>query len=326
MALPFSTELDSITDDYFMIDGGKAVDIYFNTSFLLNYLMKQQQGLWERPNGGMKIRIPLEYDGQEAEFYVKGDTVNSDDRESLHAAYFDWKHAYGNATVYRIDSLKNESRYGHVQLVTQRVAGAQKSLTKLLADSIYDLPSGNGARLTGLRACCHETAGTAYGGIEEEDLVAADGTKPWEGKMDAAATVITLNQIRTFTSDAKIRDGAGGKPDLCVTTETNWNIIADILQVQQRFTDSKMTAKAGFTGLHFEGKDIFPDDYCPANHLFLINSRHIGFAIHEDGYFMRTNWKVIPDSPEDRTMKIYWDGNMVVNNRKAHKGCSTLAS
>jgi hypothetical protein len=324
MALTYE-ELESITNDYFMADGGKAEDIYFYTSFLLNYLMKQQRGIWERPDGGMKIRVPLEYDGQEAEFYVKGDTISSDDRESVNAAFFEWKHAYGNATVYRIDGLKNAGRYAEVQLVAQRVGGAQKSLTKLLAGSIYDLPGGNSARLTGLRATCHETSTFAYGDIAEDDLVAQDGTKPWEGKMDSSTDTMTLNVIRDGASDAKTRDGAGGKPDLVVTTETNWNIIADILQVQQRFTDGKETAKAGFTGLHFEGKDVFPDDFCPDNHMFEINSNHIGFAIHQDGYFMRSKWKVIPDSPEDRTMKLYWDGNLVCNNRKAHKGFSALS-
>ena len=104
-------ELESITNDYFMLDGGKAVDIYFNTSFLLNFLLKQHRGIWERPNGGEHIRIPLEYDGQEAGFYSKGDTLSSDDRESVNAARFDWKHGYGNATVYRIDSLKNAGDY-----------------------------------------------------------------------------------------------------------------------------------------------------------------------------------------------------------------------
>jgi hypothetical protein len=324
MALTFE-ELESVTNDYFMLEGGKAVDIYFDTSFLLNYLMKQQKGLWERPPGGEKIRVPLEYDGQEAEFYSKGDTVTSDDRESVNAAYFDWKHAYSNATVYRIDTLKNAGEYAEVQLVTQRVSGAQKSLTKLLADSIYDLPSGGSKRLTGLRACCNETTTTAYGGIQEGDLVAADGTTPWEGKMDSTTTALSLNELRTARSSAKLRDGAKGKPNLIVTTETNWNVLADILQAQQRFVDGKMTAKAGFTGLHFEGADIFPDDYCPSSHLFALNSAHIGFAIHQRGYMVRSKWKIIPDSPEDKTMKIYWDGNLVVNNRKAHQGYTSLA-
>ena len=65
MALRFE-ELEAVTNDYSITDGGKAIDIYFDTSFLLNYLLKQQKGLWERPDGGMKIRVPLEYDGQEA--------------------------------------------------------------------------------------------------------------------------------------------------------------------------------------------------------------------------------------------------------------------
>ena len=324
MSLTFE-ELESVTDDYFAMQGGKATDIYFNTSFLLNYLMKQQKGLWERPPGGEKIRVPLEYDGQEAEFYQRGDTVSSDDRESINAAYYEWKHSYGNATVYRIDGLKQSGDYAHVQLVQQRVGGAQKSLTKLLAGSIYDNATAASSRLTGLLACCNETSTLAFGGIAEDDLVSADGTKPWEGKLVSTSTTLLLNVLRTLRTSAKTRDGMNGKPNLLVTTETNFNTIADILQAQQRYVDGKMTVKAGFTGLHFEGADIFPDDYCPASHLFGVNTAHYGFAIHQRGYFVRSRWKVIPDSPEDKSMKIYWDGNTICNNRKALIGYSSIS-
>lgn len=315
--LPFE-ELEAITNDFFMADGKKAVDIYFYTSFLLNYLMKQQKGIWERPDGGNRIRVPLEYDGQEAGFYAKGDTVSSDDRESLNAAYFEWKHAYGNATIYRIDGLKNSGRYAEVQLVTQRLGGAQKSITSVLAGSIYDDLTGSSNRLTGLKACCNATTGSPYGAIAEDDMVAADGTKPWKGRRDATGYVIALSLIRNLATTAKIRDGANGKPNLVVMQEVLWNVLVDILTVQQRYVDSSETANAGFTGLRFEGKDIFPDDYCPSANIFEVNSAHTGFAIHQSGYFMRTKWKVIPDSPEDRTLKIFWDGNLVVNNRKGN--------
>ena len=140
MALPYE-ELEAITNDYFKADGKKAVDIYFNTSFLLNWLMNQQKGLWLRPDGGKKIRIPIEYDEQVTGFYSRGDTISSDDRESINAAYFEWKHAYGNATIYRVDELENAGRYAEVQLVQTRVANAQKSLTKLLAKPIKELSS-----------------------------------------------------------------------------------------------------------------------------------------------------------------------------------------
>ena len=324
MSLTYA-ELESITNDYFMVEGGKAVDIYFDTSFLLNWFLKQKKGIWERPSGGEKIRIPLEYDGQEADFYSKGETISSDDKESITAAYFDWKHAYGNATIYRIDGLKNSGAEAQVQLVTQRVGGAQKSLTKLLANSFYDDSGGSSKRLTGLRACCNETATTPYGGIAENDLIAADGSTPWEGKRTAHDGVITLDAIRELSSAAKIRDGKGGKPDLIVTTETLWNKISSILQLQQRFTKESESVKAGFVGIWFEGKDIFADDYCPSGFMAGVNTNFYGFAVHKSGLFQRSKWGKIPDSAEDKTMKIYFDGNAVCSNRKAqimYSGCT----
>lgn len=324
MALTFE-EIESVTNDYFLMEGGKATDIYFNTSFLLTHLLKEQKGIWERPAGGPQIRVPLEYDGQVAGFYGKGDTLNSDDRENINTATFQWKHAYGNATVYRIDGLQNAGEEAKVSLIVQRVASAQKSLTKLLAGSIYDAPGGDTKRLTGLLALCNETSTLAYGGIAEDDLVAEDGTKPWEGKVDTTTENITLNVIRDLCTGAKVRDGNGGKPDLLVMTETLWNIVADTLQAQQRFTNSEAMAKAGFTGLTFEGKELFSDDYCPSGYKFALNTKHLGFYVHKEGLFMRTKWHVIPGSAEDKTMKIFFDGNMVCNNRKAHMAHSNLS-
>lgn len=319
-------ELESVTNDYFMLDDGKAVDIYFTTSFLLNYLLKQMKGIWERPNGGINIRIPLEYDGQEAGFYSKGDTLSSDDRESVNAAYFEWKHAYGNATVYRIDTLQNAGAYAQVQLVTQRVSGAQKSVTKLLADSIYDTASADAGRLTGLRACCNETTTNKYGGLAEDDVVAVDGVKPWEGIMGTTGAALTTTLLRSIITTGHIRDGAKGDPDLVTTTKALFDFLKDQLQVQQRFTNSEETAKAGFKGLEFEGVALFPDDFCPSGYAFALNSNHIGFAVHEKGLFMRSKWAKIPDSAEDKSMKIYFDGNMVCNNRKSCAGDSGLTT
>lgn len=318
MALTFA-ERESITNDYFMADGGKATDIYFNDSFLLNYLLKQKKGLWERPEGGEHIRVPLEYAEQTSGFYSRGATVDSTDVESLNAARFDWKHAYGNATVYRIDELKNSGVYAEVQMTVQRVAGAQKTITKLLCGSIYDDHGGASTRLTGLLACCSETTGTAYGNIAEDDM------SVWEGITTTTTEAISLPVLRNMVSAAKVRDGKGGKPNLIVTTETLYNTVSDLLQVQQRFTDGKETAKAGFTGIIFEGKELFPDDYCPSGYAFALNTNYLGFAVHKKGYFVRDPWRHIPDSPGDKTMKIFFDGNMICSNRKAQIAHSNLS-
>ncbi len=94
MALTF-TELEAITNDYFIADGRKAVDIYFQSSFFVDRFMNKKKGIWERPPGGKRIRIPLMYDESEGGFYSRNSTLSSDDREIINAAYFSWKHAYG---------------------------------------------------------------------------------------------------------------------------------------------------------------------------------------------------------------------------------------
>jgi len=319
------SQLESVTNDYFILDNGGATDIYFDSSFLLNFFIKQQRGMWKRPSGGIRVRIPLKYDGAEAGFYGRGDTLSSDKRDNVNAAYFTLSHSYGNATVLRLDTLENSGPEAQIELVFDEIETAQSSLTKVLAESLYDLPSGDTTRLTGLRALCNEDITLAYGNIAEQDLEAADGDRPWEGKMIDTTEAITLTIVRNMATQAKIRDGRNGKPNMGVMPEELFNKIVDALTIQQRFVNSADTAKAGFTGVEFEGKILTPDDYCPAGHLFLINSKYVGFAVHQKGFFMRGPWRVIEDSPEDRTMKIYFDGNMVCSNRKGHIGHKNLS-
>lgn len=325
MALTFG-ELESVTNDYFVADGGKAVDIYFNTSFLIDYLMNKKKGLWERPSGGRRMRVPLEFDESEGGAYARADALSSDDREIINAAYFWLKHYYGNSTIYRTDELENDGPYAEVQIVTQKIANAQKTVTKKLATDLYSSSSDTANELTGLLSTTSETATVAYGGIIENDLVATDGTKPWEGKTTTTTEGISLAVIRTATSAAKVNDGANGKPNIGVMTETLFNVVSGILQVQQRFTTDSDTAKAGFTHLVFEGKILAADDYAPSGYMFLLNSNFIGFGIHKKGYFARTQWAdLIVAGPAARSMKIFWDGNLICSNRKAHIAHSNLS-
>lgn len=314
-------ELEEITNDYFLLDDGKAVDLYFTSSFLMDLLMKKQKGLWERPSGGKKIRVPIEYDESEGGWYVRNDPLSSDDREIIDAVYFGWKHAYGNATIYRTDTLYNAGEYAEVQLTTAKLANAQKTIRKRLASALYSSAGDADPSLTGLLILTSGTATQKYGEMAENDLVSADGTKVWAGKTVSGGATITLDLIRTAASTGKIHDGSDGKPNIAVTTETLWNKIASILQTQQRFVSDSDTAKAGFANLVFEGKTIAVDDYCPATYMFLLNSNHVGFAVHAKGYFARTPWydfSAGPASPAGQTMKIFWDGNLIANHRRAH--------
>ncbi len=285
--------------------------------------MNQKKGLFERPTGGVKIRVPLEYDMQEGGFFLRGEPLSSNDKETVNAAFFAWKAAYGNATILWQDELENAGEYAEVQLITQKLASAQKTIRKKLAETIYGAGGDNSKILTGLLSLCSAGTTTTYGGIAEDDLVAADGTKPWEGKIDTTAAPVDLAVLRALRSTAKINDGSDGKPGIGVTTEDLFNVISGILQVQQRFIKDDWTSKAGFTNLVFEEMVLAADDYCPSGHLFALNEQHVGFAIHSKGFFVREPWMKIPDIA-GKTMKIFFYGNMICNNRQAHACRSAL--
>lgn len=318
-------EIEQITSDYFAADNKRAVDIYFETSFLLEYLMNQQKGIFLRPNGGERIKVHLKYDGAEGGFYSRNSTLSEDERENITAAFFGWKHSFGNATLYRADELQNAGAYAEVDNVINKIETAQETCRDYIAKNLYNSAGDDSVLITGLFSLTSESADVAYGTLTENGLAAADGTKPWEGKTNTTSENITPTVIRTLRSDAKINGGKNGKPDVAVTTETLYNKLAAVLEVQQRFTAADEMAKAGFTGLSLDGMMIGVDDFIPSGNMIALNTNHVGFAIHSKGYFARTPWEKLTSGAQGRTMKILWDGNLICNNRKAHKRHSGLS-
>ena len=126
-----------------------------------------------------------------------------------------------------------------------------------------------------------------------------------------------MDAISTIRTAAAYGEGKLSMPDLIATTETNFNTVKGILRVSQQFTEGVKTAKAGFSGVNFEGCDIFPDRYCPASGMYAFNTKHVGFTVNPKALFKRNPWHVIADSPEDRTMKIIFAGNLTCNNRRS---------
>jgi hypothetical protein len=318
-------QLEAVTNDYFMLDNGQAADNYFLTSFLLDYGLKQKKMLFKRPSGGEKIRVPVRFDGNTVGYYSRGDTIESTKREAITATYADWKHAYSNATILRIDELKNNSPEGLVDLTTEELYGAQESITELLAESIYDDSGGSAKIITGVRAVSNTDADVEFQGLTSNQVISDDGTQVWTGKGSSTETNISLDQIRTMKTAAAFGKGKMDEPDFMSTTQTLFNTIRNILQVQQRFTsEGSKPVKAGFTGVHFEGTDIFPDKFCPSGDAALINSKHWGWAVHSKGMFQRSPWEYIQGSARDKTLKIFFDGNTVADNRRAHYYHSNL--
>jgi hypothetical protein len=306
-----------VTNDYFATQ--EAVDIYYKDSFFMSYFMDKKMGLFERPEGGDRIRIPLEYDLPAGGFFTKGSALNSDAKTIVNAAFFNWKHVYGNGSIHMVDEIKNAGELAKVKLILQQAKGAQKKARRIIAENIYNSAVDGAEEITGLGAATGTDQDTAYGGLAQNDVISTDLTEPWTGRTTTTAEAVSLDVIRTMRSTAKISDGAQGKPDVGLTTETLFNVISSRLQVQQRFTSDTDTVKAGFVNLWFEGMLLAVDDFVASGNIYALNKAHIGFAIHTEGFFQRFPWvSLIVANQPSKSMKIFWHGNLINDNRKAH--------
>lgn len=318
MATLTLTELNQLTNTWVKKQGKKAIDVYGQESFATTMFIKDKAGLWERPPGGRDIQIPLEYDEAIGGFYSKGDTLDSTDREMIENVYFQWKHAYSTATIYRLDGLQNAGEYAILKLFNQRMEAAKKKIRKIPATTFYDgLASGKG--FTGILPMMDADTTVKYGDKSGDEIVAADGEAPWVGNTTTTSTTVSLANIRALRSSAWFGHNPSGEPDIGLTTKAIYDKIKGLLDAQRQFVKSDATAtKLGFLALNFEGMDIAPDRYCPSGLFAALNKTHFGYAFHKQGLFKHSPWRVIEGSPEDKTMKIYLDGNQICNNRRAH--------
>jgi len=319
MGLIYASEMEAITNDYFILDDGGAFDIFYNTSWLLNRCLKQRKGYFELVEGGEYYRVLLDYDEAEGGFYARGGTISSDHKETIQGARFAPKHAYGNGTVLRVDLQAAGGKYGQINLMTQQIKKAQQKCTKVAAESIFDEYGTSANRFTGFGACCDETSSRAFGGFSEDDLVSSDGTKPWEGKRKTDAEQISTTVIRTQVRDTHQGEGPNKEADLYVTTRELFDSLVSQLEIQKQYKNDDEMAKAGFTGIKVDRVTVWYDDYCPDGWGLAITSKCHGFAIHQDGFFEREKWEKVPNSAGDKSIKIYLDGNQVVTNRRVHK-------
>ncbi len=324
------SQLEAATKNYYKMEGKRAYDLFFLHSFLFEWLFKMRKGkAFTSVGGGKRIEIPLRYDGNEAGFYSRGGVLKSDKREAITDIFFDPKHAFGNATLLRIDLGENASKEKIVDLLVEELEGASGSLGKKLAQSQFDETGGAGDRLTGWGACCNSDANSKYGYYSANEIVSQDGTKVWAGNCNTDETIVTLDHIRRQKSAARFGQWRIKQPDLITTTQEIYDYIKAQLQVQQLFTgnDSGKKCKpvaAGYIGVHFEGSDLNPDDFMPDDNMYYFNSDHIGAAIYKYGDFKRSPWEYIQGSGRDKTCKFFFDGNQICTNRRAQNRDSNL--
>jgi len=294
MALTYG-EISAITEKYFI---PKLVDNIFTSNVLLQRARKK---FMQTQDGGERIMCPVMYATTSAsDWYSGADTLDITANDQITSAEFEWKQAYANITITRLDDLKNSGKLATVNFVKSKVQVAEKTLADKIGTGLYNLGTDADA-IVGLRLAIDSTG--TYGGIDRSTYTW------WASQEDSSTTALSLSAMQALYGDCTI---GNDKPSVIVTTQDIFDDYFALLQPQQRFQDSN-TANAGFNNLLFRGVPIVVDNKCPASHMFMLNEDYLKLYIHTKENFRFEPFQK-PLNQNVSSAKIYFAGALTSSN------------
>jgi len=289
----------------------KMFDNIFDSNPLLKRFLKG--GQYVSQDGGRAIDVPLNYATTTSSGWFQGsETLQTTDNENITAASYDWKSLYANISITNEDELKNSGPSGVLKLLASKAMIAEKTMKDSLGTGLFS--DGTDTKsIVGLRDVVAATQ--TVGGISQTT------NSWWQGQVDSTTTTLTLSALQTQFENASVDSE---KPTVVVGTRANYNRYYNLLQPQQRFTDSE-TAKGGFQNLMFNGVVFLSDSHVPTNHVFMLNEKHLYLWYHPKRNFYATPFQA-PINQEVKVSRILWMGSFGSSNNRYHAAFTALAA
>ncbi|MBO6289803.1 MAG: phage major capsid protein [Alphaproteobacteria bacterium] len=269
----------------------------------------------QRPiSGGSKILEELEYGEGDMVWYSGYDTISYTPKQLFTAAEYALKLCAVPVAISGEEMLKNSGDEQMMDLLEKRVSNAEKTLCNKISQAIYSDGTGSSGKEIGglaLLVADDPTSGTV-GNINR----ATTGNEFWRNQ-SSTKNLTKANITQEMSALYNKCTRGSDKPDLIVCDDALYGIYDSTLMDMQRFSDPKL-ADAGFVSLKFKGADVIYDGgqggYCPANHMYFLNTNYIYLRTHKD-----RDMKVIGGERmainQDAFYKIIgWAGNMTMSN------------
>ena len=310
-------QLNATTEYYWLQT--EPEDILNKASALLWKLMGKaiRLGNWEiQPDeivdGGLMVKVPLEYDISNHGSYGKDTVINQSKKSIVDAARFRWAGAYGSNTLNLDDLTQNTGDEAIIRLTKLYMSNIKKALRVDLASQVI-AAAGDSDSINGLGDLFNTSTSVEYGSIAEDDMA------QWK------ANVITDSEAISFEVMQKIfrKPGFGGyvgtRPNFCCTTEVLADGYERSLHPQQRYKEGNMV-EAGWDNIMHKGAPIVADPYYSSGVLDALNLNFLSLRSHKDYNFTTPEWvaKREGGQPDTITANSRWRGNLYCSNRQMH--------
>jgi hypothetical protein len=275
----------------------------------------KRKGKIDLEDGGYEIVRNLDYANNSTyQRYSGYDTLNIGQTQVLTAAKFEWMQAAVNVTASGRELRMNSGDNAIFNLSKSKLKNAVRTAANYMSIDVYS----DGAltnQMGGLAYIIQTNGQGTVGGINS-------GTYSfWRNQfLEATGTnAVTKSNIKGFMNTLYLSLVRGAdKPDLIVSSHDFFAMYWESLQDQQRYTNDKDEATAGFRALKYVDADVIFDSNSnfstTAEKMYFLNTDYLGLVVHRDA-----NWSQMDDkvsvNQDAVVIPMLWMGNLVCSNR-----------
>ena len=299
----------------------KLKDNVTKNNALLSRMSKK--GKLQTVSGGRTIVQELEYaENTTYRRYSGYEVINVQPSDVFTAAEFNYAQSAVTITMSGLEGIQNSGDNAIIDLMKNRVANAERTMTNNVALDCYSDGTADGGRqIGGLQLLISATPST--GTVGSIDASTTSGSF-WRNIVFSSATdggtAATSANIQSYMNRVYVQlvRGADGT-DLIVADNNYWRLYLESLQAIQRIT-SNMDGQAGFQSLKYMGADVILDGGygggAPTNTMYFLNTDYIYFRPHGDRFFEPLGDEHSPVNQDAMVKVLAFAGNMTVSNRR----------
>ena len=262
---------------------------YFKTFGKMGLKGKNSEpmGSIETLDGGKRISVDVKIVANpNVGFVAYDETVPIVEQDAMATAYYDWKFCYGNAPVSKAKlDLNSGTKFQKRKLVTSIKEVAEASMINAIGLALWNTTDQDS--LVGFPALISDdgtsTGAGAVGGL-------STATYPnWKNQAVWLATSHTGAELVEAMGNLyrKCKVGADS-PDLILVGADLYAEFEATLVKNERYIRTEKAQKmadSGFECLSYKGAVVIYDENCPANRMYFVNTKAIGFYFHEADKF-----------------------------------------
>ena len=301
-------------------------NIVYNSTPLTR-ILRDQGNIKVKRAGGPELRVPIQFDKLDAQWFTGYDKISITPKELLNSAVFNWSRVVSMFSLTGTELLYNSSEEAQIDLMDFYLSTAEYAVKEAFELSIVQDGTGTGGRqMIGLGGAIPIVPNTGvYGGIDRADVVNWR-TSTFTVSTDFPDIGATWDSVTARPIIERItlnRSRNGRYADLLIADGLSYQAISASFVAHQRL-QSERSARLGYMGLSYMTPagpvEIVAaggiGNVMPANTIFGIDTQ--GLAIYEfpnqsfvpfhSGDGMR------PINQDAIAQGIVWSGQLVLEN------------